>query len=75
MKQTVCAAKVDKCSEVRNILHNALYPVSNLNPLEQRFLHFSLSGHHQLLAVADNSSSSGIEFRDHEINLLTRILG
>ena len=41
MKQTICTAQVDECTEIGNILYNTFYRITNMDSLEQLFLHLS----------------------------------
>ena len=38
MKQTVCSAKIDECTEICNILNSSLYYITDIDALEQFFL-------------------------------------
>ena len=75
MQQAVRAAQVNECAEVGHILHGSLHSIAGLNSCKQLFLHLGLLGHQKLLSVADDPSSLRIEFRDHKLDLLPRILG
>ena len=74
MKQTVCSAKVYKCTEIGNVLNGSFYNVSLVDALEQLFLHLSFLSYEKLSSVTDNSSSLRIELCDYELNLLSCIL-
>ena len=70
MKQTVCSAKVYKCTEIGNVLNGSFYNVSLVDALEQLFLHLSFLSYEKLSSVTDNSSSLRVELCDYEFNLL-----
>src|SRR5699024_4279462 len=75
MKQSVCAAQIDKCAEIGYVLDNTLYCVSHSDACKQLFLHFLLLFYNQLFSVADDSSSSRIELSDHKFDFLICIFG
>ena len=75
MKQSICSAQIDKCTKVCYVLYHALYGITNVDSLEQLFLHLSLLSNHQLLSVTDHSSSLRIEFSNYELDLLTSVFG
>ena len=75
MQQAVRAAKVDKRAEIGHVLHNAVGHVAGLDSGEQLLLHLGLLSNQKGLAVADDSSSLGVEFGDDELNVLSGILG
>ena len=75
MKQTVCSAKIHKCTEISHILHSTFYDISGMNSLEESLLCLSLLSNQKLLAVTDISSSLWIILTDYELNFLTGILG
>ena len=54
MKQSICSAEVDECTEIGNVLNNTLYGIAYMDPLEQLFLHAQLSCYKKLLAVTDD---------------------
>ena len=74
MKQSVCAAQVDECAEIGDILDHALNGLAYLDALEELLLHRCLLRYEKLLAVADDASSSRIELGDHELDLLSGVL-
>ena len=75
VKQTVCTAQIDECTEIGYILNNAVNNIAFVNSLEELFLNLSLLSCDQLSAVTDVSSSLRIVLADNEFNLLTCILG
>ena len=75
VKQSICAAKIDKCAEISYVLNNAFNDIAFFDLLKEFLLQFSLLGYDQLFTVADISSSLGIVLADHEFNLLSCILG
>lgn len=75
MKQSVCSAQIDKCTEIGYVLNNAFYDVAFFDLLEEFLLQFSLLSYDELLTIADVSSSLGIVLADHEFDLLSGILG
>src|SRR5699024_331178 len=75
MKQTVRAAKINKRTEICNILHNACNNVAGMDSLHKLFLFLSLLSKKQLLAVTDDAASSGIELCDHKFDLLSCVFG
>ena len=75
VKQSVCAAKIDKCTKISYVLNNTFYDIAFFDLLKEFLLQLSLLGYDQLFTVADISSSLGIVLADHEFNLLSCILG
>ena len=73
MKQTVCSAQINECTEISHILHNTLNHIADCNAFKQRFLQFRFSGYQKLFAVTDNSSSSRIELGNYKLDFLARI--
>src|SRR5699024_11973543 len=75
VEQAVRAAKIDERAEIGYVLHHALDSLADSDPLKQSLLHLSFSRKDELLAVADHSSSLGIELGDYKFDLLSRVLG
>src|SRR5699024_4477594 len=73
MKQSVRSSQIDKCAEVRHILHCSFYHITFMDTCEQLFLHLCFLGNQKLSAVSDNPSSLRIKLGDDELNLLIRI--
>ena len=75
VKQTICSAKIYESTEISDVLNGSFYYIANLKVLEQlRSCLFSLCSE-KLLAIADVTTSSRIVLGDHELDLLSEILG
>ena len=75
MKETVCAANINKRTEIRHVLHNAFHHIANMDALKKLSLQLRLLGHEKLLTITDISSSLRIVLADYKLNLLACILG
>ena len=73
MKQTVYAAKIDKCSEICYILNGSLDPVTDFKFCKQLSLLLSSFSHQKLSSVTDHAVPSRIKLTDDEFNLLILI--
>ena len=65
MKKTVCAAEIDKCAEICDVLDNTFDSVARLDSCEELLGSLCLSLRDQVTAIADDSSSD--PFHIHQI--------
>ena len=75
VKKSVSSAKINKCTEICNILNNAFYLIANMDLLHKLFLFLSLLSNQKLLAITNNTTSSRIKLSDHKLDLLSCIFG
>ena len=73
MKQSVRAAQVDECAEIRYVLYNTFYRIAFFDTFKKLLLQFCFFSQKQLLTVSDVTSSLGIVLTDNELNFLSRI--
>ena len=75
MKQSIRSAQVNECTEICHILNSSFHCITNLDSGEQFFFQLCLLCNQQLLSVANDPSSLGIELCNHKFNVLSGILG
>ena len=73
VEQSVYAAQINESAEIGDIFHHSVHHIPGMDPREQFLLKFRFLGQDQLLSVADDASSSGIELSDYKLNLLIRV--
>ena len=74
MKQTVCSAQIYECTEICDILNNAVNDVAGLDSFKELSRSFCLAGNKNLTTIADDPSSARIELRNNEFDFLILIL-
>src|SRR5699024_2165880 len=63
MQKSVCAAQIDESAEICHVFNSSVYHIAGMNSFKEFSLLFGFLSYQKLLSVADDSSSSGIEFR------------
>ena len=74
VEQSVCAAKVDECAEICDILDGTLDCIAGVDGLEELALHFLTFCNEKLLAITNISAPVRIVLGDYELDVLSEIL-
>jgi len=73
MKKSVSTAQIDESAEIRQVLDCSFNRIADLNPREKLFCRFCFGSGQEHAAVADDPSSSRIEFGHDEFDFLISI--